>query len=55
MANEAGISRAHMSDMERGLRLPKLDMLYRICGALDIQIVVLVREIDRNYVRLISQ
>lgn len=47
-----GVSRSHVSDLERGLRDPKLTMLVKLCDLLGIEFVVLAREIERNLGRL---
>lgn len=33
----AGLNRIHVGYIERGLRLPALDTIYRLAGALDVQ------------------
>lgn len=55
LALEAEISRVHLSDLERGLRMPKLDMLVRIAEGLGIPLPVLAREIEHNYKALLAK
>lgn len=43
-----GVSRSHLSDLERGVRDPRLTMLWRICELLDIEFTALAREIERR-------
>lgn len=47
-----GIDRSHVSRLERGQSDPKLSMLFKIAELLNIPLLTLVREIERNYVRL---
>jgi transcriptional regulator with XRE-family HTH domain len=47
-----GISRGHISEMERGERDPRLSMLFRLSGLLKVPLSVLVTEIERDYLRL---
>src|SRR5262245_42646017 len=48
----AGISRGHISEMERGQRDPRLSMLVHLSRLLKVPLSVLVVEIERNYLRL---
>lgn len=43
-----GVSRSHLSDLERGVRDPRLTMLWKLCELLDIEFTVLAREIERR-------
>lgn len=52
LALEAGISRAHLCDLECGKRCPRLVTLFRIAQTLDMQFSALAMEIQRNYLRL---
>ena len=47
-----GVSRSHVSDLERGLRDPRLTMLVRLCELLGVELTAFAREIERNLVRL---
>ena len=44
----ADIGRTHLSAIERGERKPTLETLYRISGALDMQMSELVQEIEKE-------
>lgn len=44
----ADIGRTHLSAIERGERKPTLETIYRISGALDMPMSVLVAEIERE-------
>lgn len=46
----AGIGRTHLSAIERGLRLPTLETLFRICYALKLDTSELVKEIEKSFV-----
>lgn len=46
----AGIGRTHLSAIERGLRLPTLETLFRICYALKLDASELVKEIEKSFV-----
>lgn len=46
----AGISRTHLSAIERGLRKPTLETLYRISNALDIRASDILREVENRLV-----
>lgn len=39
LAKQTGISQGHLSKIERGLNIPRADVLHKICLALDLQIV----------------
>lgn len=45
----AGLDRTHYSKIERGLRSPTLDTLFKIAQALDIPPSDIVRQIERKY------
>lgn len=47
-----GIDRSHVSGLERGRSDPKLSMLFRLSEFLGIPLLTLVREIERNYIKL---
>jgi len=42
----AGLSRPYISQLERNLKSPTLDTLFRICDALDISAPNVVRRVD---------
>lgn len=42
------IGRTHLSAIERGERKPTLETLYRICRALEVEMSVVVKEIERR-------
>lgn len=44
----AGLDRTHYSKIERGLRSPTIDTLFRIAKALDIPPHIIVEEIEKN-------
>lgn len=46
----AGIGRTHLSAIERGLRIPTLETLFRICYALNIDSCEMIKEIEKNFV-----
>lgn len=43
-----GVSRGHLSDLERGVRDPRLTMLWKLCELLDVEFSALAREIERR-------
>ena len=45
----AGLDRTHYSKIERGLRSPTIDTLFKIAHALDMPAYELVRSIERAY------
>lgn len=47
-----GIDRSYVSDLERGRSDPKLTMLFRLAELFNIPLVNLIREIERNYIKL---
>ena len=44
----ADLARGHLAMIERGVRKPTLETLYRISRALDLPMWVIVREIERE-------
>ncbi len=48
LAEKAGIHRNHISFMERGLRSPTLEVLFRVCQALDIDASEVVADLERR-------
>jgi len=42
----AGLSRPYISQLERNLKSPTVDTLFRICDALDVSAVNVVRRVD---------
>ncbi len=42
----AGLSRPYVSMLERGLKSPTLDVLFRLCDALDIRASELIRRVE---------
>lgn len=39
LANQTGLSVGHLSRIERGMNIPRVDILHKICLALNLQIV----------------
>lgn len=39
LAKKTGLSEGHLSKIERGMNIPRADVLHRICLALNLQIV----------------
>lgn len=50
-----GLTRSHVSDLERGHRDPRLSTLFLISRILKIPVAMLVAEIERNYARLTEE
>lgn len=46
----AGIGRTHLSAIERGLRIPTLETIFRICYALNISAEEMIKEIEKTFV-----
>jgi transcriptional regulator with XRE-family HTH domain len=42
----AGLSRPYISQLERNLKSPTVDMLFRICDALDVSAVTIIKKVD---------
>ena len=42
----AGLSRPYISQLERNLKSPTVDTLFRICDALDVSAVELIKRVD---------
>jgi transcriptional regulator with XRE-family HTH domain len=42
----AGLSRPYISQLERNMKSPTVDTLFRICDALDISAAVVVRRVE---------
>ncbi|MBQ5762038.1 MAG: helix-turn-helix transcriptional regulator [Clostridia bacterium] len=45
----AVINRTHLSSIERGKRLPILDVLFRLCYALNIDVCDMINEIKQYF------
>lgn len=43
---QAGLSRPYVSQLERNLKSPTVDTLFRICDALDVSAVNIIRRVD---------
>jgi transcriptional regulator with XRE-family HTH domain len=48
LAEKSGIHRNHISFMERGLRSPSLETLFRVCQALDIEASKIVTDVEHQ-------
>ena len=48
LSGQAGLDRTHYSKIERGLRSPTLDTLFKIAQALDIPPSDIVRQIEQQ-------
>jgi transcriptional regulator with XRE-family HTH domain len=44
----AGLHRTEVSQLERGLRVPRIDTLAKLCGALEVELSVLMDGIRWN-------
>ena len=44
----AGLHRTEISQIERGLRVPRIDTLAKLCGALEVELSVLMEGIRWN-------
>ena len=42
----AGLSRPYISQLERNLKSPTVDTLFRICDALDVSAVTIIKKVD---------
>jgi transcriptional regulator with XRE-family HTH domain len=42
----AGLSRPYISQLERNLKSPTVDTLFRFCEALDVSAVTIIRRVD---------
>lgn len=49
LADLAGIHRTYVSQIERGLKMPTLAILFKIASALKIKPSVLIQEIERQH------
>ncbi|HKD02425.1 MAG TPA: helix-turn-helix transcriptional regulator [Terriglobales bacterium] len=47
-----GISRGHISDLERGRRDPRLSMMWYLAELLNVPFTALAREVERQYAHL---
>lgn len=47
LAHTAGVDRSYISQLERDLKSPTLDMLFRLCDALDVSASELVGRVER--------
>lgn len=47
LAERAGIHRTYVSQLERGLKVPTLEVFFAICMALDVKPQLLVGQIDK--------
>ena len=46
LAHAAGVDRSYLSQLERDLKSPTLDMLFRVCDALGISAAALVARVE---------
>lgn len=46
LASRVGLSRPHISLLERGLRLPRIDTILRLAAAMDVSVCVLLAGIE---------
>jgi transcriptional regulator with XRE-family HTH domain len=51
LADTAGLTKAYISDMERGLKIPSLTTILRLALALDCKVVDLVSVFDKTDLR----
>jgi transcriptional regulator with XRE-family HTH domain len=42
----AGISRPYISQLERNIKSPTVETLFRICDALDVSAVTIIKKVD---------
>ena len=49
LADRADLDRSHISQLERGLRMPALDTLVRIAGGLNLSFVMLAQAIEDEF------
>lgn len=47
-----GFARSHVSDLERGMRDPKLSTVRQICEILNVPLASFAHEVERNYASL---
>lgn len=52
LALEGGLARSHVSDLERGLRDPKLSTVRQICEILNVPLTTFAHEVEQNYASL---
>ena len=52
LADAAGIHRTYVSQIERGLKMPTVDILFKISKALNIRASDLISEIEGQYAEL---
>jgi transcriptional regulator with XRE-family HTH domain len=43
---QAGLSRVYISQLERNLKSPTVETLFRICDALDVSAVTIIKKVD---------
>jgi transcriptional regulator with XRE-family HTH domain len=43
---QAGLSRPYISELERNIKSPTVDTLFRICDALDVSAVSIIKKVD---------
>ena len=49
LASVTGLNHNHLSQIERGLKVPKVITLYKICAALDLELeAVLIKETNED-------
>jgi transcriptional regulator with XRE-family HTH domain len=46
LAFQASLSRPYISQLERNLKSPTVDTLFRVCDALDVSAVELIKRVD---------
>ena len=46
LAFQASLSRPYISQLERNLKSPTVDTLFRICDALDVSAVEMIKRVD---------
>lgn len=52
LADAAGIHRTYVSQIERGLKMPTIAILFKIAKALNVRASDLISEIESKYVEL---
>ena len=48
LSSLADIQRSHLADIERGVKLPRLDTLFRLCDVLGISPHVFISEVEEE-------
>jgi transcriptional regulator with XRE-family HTH domain len=49
LADLSNVHRTYISQIERGLKSPTLETIFKICGALDIKTSLFVKEIEDEF------